>query len=238
MEQQADRRLDGRAGAGSGEQPRQGLAALLRSATTSAHERAEGTPFVAALVEGELPLAGYVDLLTRLHGVYSALEAAAVTHRADPVGATVTPSGLDRRAAIENDLRVLAGETWRTPGPSPAGEAYAARVTRVAGDLGGWVAHAYTRYLGDLSGGRVLRGALQRHHGLPDDALRFYDFPELPKPKLFKEDYRARLDALPLGPEERTVVTAEACLAFDLNTALLDELGRQHLPARTPAPSR
>lgn len=210
-----------------------GLAALLRSTTARAHERAEGTPFVAALVDGSLPLAGYVDLLTQLHGVYAALEGAAEAVRRDPAGARVALPGLARTPSIENDLEHLVGPGWRTDlRVLPATRRYVDRVTGVGADVGGWVAHAYTRYLGDLSGGRVLRGALARHHGLPDDALRFYDFPDLPRPKVFKDDYRARLDALPLDPRAREAVAAEAEVAFDLNTELLTELGRIHLPAR------
>lgn len=211
-----------------------GLAALLRSETARAHERAEGTAFVGALVDGTLPLAGHVDLLAQLHGVYAALERAAVGHRRTPHGAQVAPAGLDRAPAIAHDLAVLA------PGYEvrllPAARAYAARVTTVGADLGAWVAHAYTRYLGDLSGGRVLRGAVQRHHGVPDDGVTFYDFPGLPKPKVFKDEYRARLDALPFDAAARAAVAVEACVAFELNTALLSELGARHLPARSPAP--
>lgn len=215
-----------------------GLAALLRSETARAHERAEGTAFVGALVDGTLPLPGYVDLLAQLHGVYAALERAAVGHRRTPHGAQVAPAGLDRAPAIEHDLAVLApGHEVRL---LPAARAYVARVAEVADDLGAWVAHAYTRYLGDLSGGRVLRGAVQRHHGVPDDGVTFYDFADLPKPKVFKDEYRARLDALPLDDAARAAVAAEACVAFDLNTALLSELGARHLPGPSrgrPAPS-
>lgn len=59
--------------------------------------------------------------------------------------------------------------------------------------------------------------------------MSFYSFPAIPKPKLFKDEYRARLDALPFDAAERARVAAEAQVAFDLNTAVFSELGAVHL---------
>ena len=40
------------------------------------------------------------------------------------------------------------------------------------------LAHAYVRYLGDLSGGQVIRGRIKRAYGLKgDDGIRFFLFP-------------------------------------------------------------
>ena len=56
------------------------------------------------------------------------------------------------------------------------------------------VAHSYTRYLGDLSGGRVLMRIARRMLELPpdsDDGVRFYIFENLSaEPKVFKNRYR------------------------------------------------
>lgn len=211
------------------------LAALLRSATSAQHARAEGTSFVGDLVEGRLDVAAHADLLTQLHGVYVALERAAEALRHDAVGGRLVVDALARTAAIEGDLDLLR-PAWRTASLLPAARRYASRVTEVAGDVTGYVAHAYTRYLGDLSGGQMIRGAVRRSYGVADDALGFYAFPGIPKPKLFKDDYRARLDALPLDVAGRRAVVEEARYAFDLNTALLTELGEAH-PARAAVTS-
>ena len=189
-------------------------------------------PFVGALMAGRLPLDAYVDLLAQHHAVYAALEAAEPFVRADPAGRSLVVDGLARSAAIERDLAVLLGTAWRTSIRTlPATTAYVARLGEVAGTwVGGYAAHAYTRYLGDLSGGLVIRSVLRRHYGLTDDALHFLTFPTIPQPKRFKDDYRARLDALPLGPAERARVADEARLAFRLNAAVLADLGAVHLP--------
>jgi heme oxygenase len=51
------------------------------------------------------------------------------------------------------------------------------------------LSHAYTRYLGDLSGGKILARVAKRALNLQkdDSGLRFYQFDEIPSAKLFKD---------------------------------------------------
>lgn len=213
------------------------LAQTLRTATRTEHERAEAMPFVAALMAGRLPLTAYADLLAQHRVVYAALEAAEPSLRADATGRTLVVDGLARSAAIEADLATLVGPAWRARVRTlPATARYAARLREVVGTwVGGYAAHAYTRYLGDLSGGLAIRSVLRRHHGLGDDALHFLTFPAMPQPKLVKDDYRARLDALPFDDAEQARVADEARLAFRLNAAVLADLGAVHLDGPEPA---
>lgn len=213
--------------AGGAEAP---LSVLLRAATRTAHERAEGMPFVADLMHGRLEAAAYVDLLAQHHVIYGALEAAEPFVRQDEAGRTVLFDGLARLPSIEADLVALAGPAWRARiRVHPATLRYADRLRQVAGTwVGGYVAHAYTRYLGDLSGGQAIKAVLGRTYGLGAEGLNFYTFPAIAKPKVFKDSYRSRLDALPFDGGERARIADEACVAFDLNAAVLAELGAAH----------
>lgn len=206
------------------------LSGLLRAATRAAHSTAESQTFVERLMKGELSTAAYVDLLAQHHVIYAALESADDALRRDPVGATLVVDGLARTAAIEADLTALVGPAWRDQVRTlPAAQAYAERLRAVVGTwVGGYAAHAYTRYLGDLSGGQAIKAILHRTYGIPLEHLGFYTFPTIPKPKVFKDEYRARLDALPFDAEEQARVAEEAVRAFELNTALFQELGALH----------
>lgn len=206
------------------------LSVHLRTATRTQHEQAEGTSFIGRLMAGELTVAAYADLAAQHHTIYTALEEAEAFVRTDPAGRTVVFDELPRVAALEADLAVLVGPRWKDEiRVLPATLRYAERLRTVAGTwVGGYVAHSYTRYLGDLSGGLAVKAILQRSYGVADDAVNFYTFPAIPKPKLFKDEYRARLDALPFDAAERDRVAEEARLAFDLNTALFAELGAIH----------
>ena len=57
--------------------------------------------------------------------------------------------------------------------------------------------------------------------------VAFYAFPEVPKPKPYKDAYRARLDALPLDAEEHQRVLTEVKAVFGLNGGLFSELTEQ-----------
>lgn len=206
-----------------------GLTVAMRAGSASAHADAEGADFLAALLAGRVPPAGYAAYLHRLRPVYAALEAERPAEQAgDPFVAAVADPALHRLAGIDADLAhwdphgEAADRAERTP--SPAAAAYVRRVEDAAAWGGLYAAHHYTRYLGDLSGGRAIGRVLDRVYGLAGAGLAFYDFPLVPRPKRYKDAYKQRLDAVPLPVDGRERVVAEVRAAFALNRALLDEL--------------
>ncbi|MBM7519156.1 biliverdin-producing heme oxygenase [Nocardioides nitrophenolicus] len=204
------------------------LSSAMREGSRAEHEAAEGSTFMAELLEGRLTAEAYADLLLRLRRVYAALEEVLAAHRDDAIVAAVHDPALDRLAAIDADLAHWAPGVDPESVDSPAATAYVERIRAGAAWGGLLVAHHYTRYLGDLSGGQVIGRVLQRTFDLPEDTgVRFYDFPEIPKPKPYKDGYRARLDGLELSPAEVARVVDEVRAVFGLNQALFDELGGQ-----------
>lgn len=80
------------------------------------------------------------------------------------------------------------------------------------------MAHAYTRYLGDLSGGQVLGRITQKSLGLSSkEGLAFFSFPGVPSPNRFKQLYRSRMNSIELTKEERQELLDEAVQAFEAN---------------------
>ncbi|PFG18592.1 heme oxygenase (biliverdin-producing) [Serinibacter salmoneus] len=207
------------------------LSERLREATRPQHERAENRGFVVELMGGDLGVEAYVDLAVQHRAIYAALEAAGERLRGDAVAAPFLLPELMRLPSLEADLVTLRGTDWRE-GASlvPATADYVARLDAIA-TAGEYLAHAYTRYLGDLSGGQVIARMLQRHYGMTPEQLTFYTFTEIPKPKPFKDRYRALMDAAPFSATESDAVVAEARVAFDLNAALFDDLGVRHTAA-------
>jgi heme oxygenase (biliverdin-producing, ferredoxin) len=199
------------------------LSTAMRVGSQAEHEAAEGSTFMEELLGGRINEAGYAAYLQRLRVVYDALESAARDQRDDAAVAAVYDPVLERLAAIDADL-----DHWAPGAPhtsdSPAASAYAERVRASAVWGGLFVAHHYTRYLGDLSGGQAIGRILDRTFGLEGRGIAFYDFAAVPKPKLYKDAYRARLDALGLSPEETGRVVDEVKVAFNLNQALFVEL--------------
>jgi heme oxygenase len=201
------------------------LSVAMKEGSAAEHEAAEHSPFVSELLAGRVNGHGYADYLRRLRVVYGTLEAAVREHRDDPVVAAVYDPDLERLRAIDADL-----EHW-APGAthdveSPAAAAYRDRITGAPWG-GALLAHHYTRYLGDLSGGQIIGKMLDRTFGLGGAGLAFYEFPVRSKP--YKDSYRDRLDKLPLDGDEIDRVVDEVKVAFGLNQALFDELA-ENLP--------
>lgn len=208
------------------------LSLALREGTREQHGQAEGMAFVERLLAGDLDRAAYTDLAVQQLAIYTALEQAGAELRAAGGDHGLVFEELTRVPAIERDLAFLVGTDW----PErvvflPATRAYAERLAACSSDVATYAAHAYTRYLGDLSGGQVVKRMVQRHYGLTDEGVAFYDFPEIHKLKPFKDVYRERLDQLPLDAGQRAAVVAEAQVAFSLNQRMFAELGERHLRA-------
>lgn len=208
------------------------LSIAMRDGSKVEHEEAENSSFMSELLGGRVNETGYLAYLLRLRPVYEALEAVGREYAEDPLIASVFDRDLERLAAIDADIDhwlAAAGAPTSTRIDSPAAEAYAERVRAVTAQWGGlFVAHHYTRYLGDLSGGQAIGRILDREFGLKGQGIAFYEFPAIAKPKPYKDDYRARLDALPVTPEEKGRIVAEVQEAFRLNRAIFAELS-EHL---------
>jgi heme oxygenase len=210
------------------------LSAAMREGSLAEHRAAEDSSFMSELLGGRVNERGYADYLLRLRVAYDALEQLVRAHRDDAGVAAVHDTALERLAAIDADLDHWVGRsTGDRSVDSPAADAYRRRLVDAAAQ---WptllVAHHYTRYLGDLSGGQAIGRILDRTFGLDGAGIAFYDFPQIAKPKIYKDGYRARLDALGLDAEQQERVVAEVRTAFRLNQALFAELG-ERLPAYT-----
>jgi heme oxygenase len=200
----------------------------LRSRTTSDHRSAERNEFTAALLRGQVPLEGYVDLLAQHRHAYEALEALRPRHLDDPVVGPFLDARLLRLGALDGDLVDLAGPAWAEHHPaSAATTAYVARIAATASWPGGHLAHHHTRYLGDLSGGQHIGAVVARTYGLePGRGGRFATFDQIDDPVAYRSAYRERLDALAWDSAEQERVVDEVHQAYACNTAVFEELGR------------
>ncbi|MFD9690649.1 heme oxygenase (biliverdin-producing) [Kitasatospora sp. NPDC059088] len=211
---------------------------VLRTASSEEHEAAEHSSFMSRLLGGQLGIDAYAELTGQLWFVYRALEERAEQLAEHPLAGPFIDPALLRTAAIERDLAHLRGPDWHTGlAPLPATAAYVARIEELAAEWpAGYLAHHYTRYLGDLSGGQIIRGLAEKAWGFErkGDGVRFYVFEDVTNPAAFKRDYRSKLDAAGAAMDEveRRRVVEECKRAFVLNGAVFHDLdGRYPLSA-------
>ncbi|WP_329116446.1 biliverdin-producing heme oxygenase [Streptomyces sp. NBC_01465] len=202
---------------------------LIRTASHEQHTEAESTSFMSDMLGGRLGVDAYARYTEQLWFVYEALEEGAQALASDPVAGPFIQPELMRTAELERDLAHLLGADWREKVTAlPATAAYAARVRECAVTWpAGYVAHHYTRYLGDLSGGQIIRDKAEKTWGFErkGDGVRFYVFEQISNPAAFKRGYRELLDAVNADDLEKQRIVDECKQAFALNTEVFRELG-------------
>tara|TARA_B000000557_G_scaffold215900_1_gene182664 strand:- start:1737 stop:2420 length:684 start_codon:yes stop_codon:yes gene_type:complete len=198
----------------------------LKEGTKKSHSAAENTAFVRSFLRGVVSPDNYKCLVSDLYFVYKALEEEVYGLRTHSVVGNLYFPELERLIALEKDLQYYYGLDWRTKiEPSQSCKRYVARIREVAEDDPELlVGHHYTRYLGDLSGGQILKGIAKKAMNLDKDGLDFYEFEKIDDAKLYKEKYRSVLDELTLTESQKNAIIVEANYAFRLNMYMFDEL--------------
>lgn len=188
---------------------------------------------MADLLKGEGSREDYIALVAQHYFIYDALEAAGERMQHHPVAAVFISDRLTRLPALEADLAFLLGPNWREEITAlPTTRRYVERINEVGATWpGGFVAHHYTRYLGDLSGGVFIGRVMQRRFGFETNGIGFYLFDDIADPKAFKDVYREQLDAAPWDEAERERVIDEVLLAYRFNTELFEDLDRARAAA-------
>ncbi|MCH9056400.1 heme oxygenase (biliverdin-producing) [Synechococcus sp. PCC 6716] len=206
------------------------LSARLREGTQQSHTAAENTAFMKCFLQGIVEPEPLRKLFANLYFVYSTLEDLFRQYIDHPVvGAMYFPE-LNRAEQLAKDLSYYYGPQWRDQiTPSPAGQAYCDRLRLLAEvDPLLLIAHAYTRYMGDLSGGQALKRIIRSALNLPDGVgTQMYEFPALPTAEArqaMKEQYRQTLDSLPIDEDTVERMIAAANDAFMLNRNIMHEL--------------
>jgi heme oxygenase len=199
----------------------------LRERTWTGHGQSEGAGFMHDLMTGDGTREDYVALVVQHYFVYEALEAAAVGFADVAEAKPFLSDQLTRMPALESDLEFLLGADWKQQiSAVPATQRYVDRINEIAADgwAGGFIAHHYTRYLGDLSGGQSIGRLMKRHFGFETNGILFYLFDQIADPKAFKETYREQLDAAGWDDAERERVIGEVLTAYRLNTEVFEDL--------------
>ena len=201
------------------------LAGRLRIGTRALHATAERSGIMKTLLGGRIRRGAYCLLLRNLAVLYDALERALDHHAASPFVAPVRMPELFRTAALHEDLLTLAGQGWTRLPVTGSMASYVSRITEISGERP-WLlaAHAYVRYMGDLSGGQLLRDIVRDSLGLEgEEGTAFYRFGTAERVDALKRRFREGLNQLPADGGEDAMV-AEANAAFALHVLMFEEL--------------
>jgi heme oxygenase len=202
---------------------------MFKNSTKDLHEQAEKSVFMNAVIRRRLSLQAYKIFLANLYYLYDAMEEAMRQHADDPIlGPVSFPDELNRKDALASDLEYYYGPEWKNiiQCASSVTE-YINYIRMIMQEQPGYVIpHAYARYLGDLSGGQIIKYQILKAYSLNEDnkGLQFFQFPNVSDVNSFKKFYSARLNSLEVTPEQRDRLVLEARRAFEYNIKLFNQM--------------
>lgn len=204
----------------------------IRTATWGDHSESEGASVMEDIMRMRATREEYIDLVAQHFFLYEVLEEASKALAGDPRYAVLHPAALVREQNLVEDLEFLLGENWREEiSILPASQAYIDRIREIAAE--GWtpglIAHHYTRYLGDLSGGQMIAKRVKKQFGYERAGVAFYDFTELGDIAEFKQSYRTVIDELgsTLSEEEQKRMIDEVRAAYRFNSDVFVEMKQE-----------
>lgn len=200
----------------------------IKEGTKKSHSAAENTKFVSSFLKGVVSRENYAKLTTNFYFVYRCIEEEVDKLKtSNQCVGMIENKMLNRAPSLAKDLEYFYGNDWsKFVTPTDACQQYVNRIREVAASEPELlVAHHYTRYMGDLSGGQILKQIAKNALNLDDiNGLNFYEFEDIQDTKGFKIQYRAILDNLPIDQHQANAIITEANYAFRLNMYMFDEL--------------
>lgn len=203
------------------------LAQQLREGTTKSHSMAENVSFVKSFLGGVVDKNSYRKLVANLFFIYVAIEEQMEKNKEHLAVKFIYFPELFRKTSLMEDLNYYYGVNWFNQiKPSLATQLYIDRINNIGCNQPELlIAHAYTRYIGDLSGGQILKKIAKNAMQLSsNEGTAFYDFHSIDDENVFKDMYRNSLNNIPLSKIQINQIIAEANVAFNLNMKMFQEL--------------
>lgn len=199
------------------------LSDILKTETASLHAKAEKTGIVRQIIAGQIDKDDYAVFLRNLLPAYEQLEMALDHNRHLPALAEISLPAIYRAKSAAKDLVALSGPEWSKCLPVlNSATCYADQIAAAHGPA--LIAHAYTRYLGDLNGGRIFKKILQTKGKFREDALNFFDYPALNDLTRSAADYRRAIDRAGALVDDWEAIVVEAQRSFERNIEISNDV--------------
>jgi heme oxygenase len=207
------------------------LCERLRHETMAVHRALERSDLMQALLKGRMEPTLFCLMLRNLLPMYAALESGLSRNSRHPSIDPIYHDSLFRSRALATDLDALQGSAWRAElAILPVTEAYAESLMQLSASQPELlVAHAYVRYLGDLSGGQLIQNILARapvagRQGSEHRIMAFYDFGPPAEVGHKASLLRDGINRVGHDPALAQAIVDEALRAFELHRQLFEQL--------------
>lgn len=195
----------------------------IRDRSNVLHKATENTGFTKRLLNKNATIESYAEYIYNLYYVYQAIENNLENLKdIETIAPFATPE-LYRSNFIKEDLKNIISTTSFKPLSSTI--AYVDKINHAcAKNPKLIIAHAYTRFLADLFGGRIFYSLLKNHYNINNDGLNYYSYKDLGDMKAYVMNYHNMLNTLTLTVEEKEEFIIEICNSYIYNMAISNEL--------------
>ncbi|QYE99670.1 biliverdin-producing heme oxygenase [Paraclostridium sordellii] len=198
---------------------------VIQQSTKKLHDMAENTGFIKRLVDGNATVESYGEYIYNLYFVYKAIEENLEKHKNDIVLKEFITPEVFRAESLLKDSKFLLGYELDSVEICDSTRVFVDRLEEISQTNPKLlVAHAYTRYLADLFGGRTIFKIIKDNYDIHNDGLNYYMFDEIPDLKAFVMDYHRKLDLIDLNDDEKVKFLNEISLSYVFNISISNEL--------------
>ncbi|WP_291653578.1 biliverdin-producing heme oxygenase [Clostridium sp.] len=195
----------------------------IRNRSNILHKATENNGFTRRLLEKNATVESYAEYIYNLYYVYQAIESNLEKLKDIEKITPFVTTELYRSELIKEDLKnILSTNSFK---PLSSTIAYVDRINHVCEKNPNLIiAHAYTRFLADLFGGRIFYNLLKDHYNINNDSLNYYSYKALGDMKAYVMKYHNMLNKLTLTAQEKEEFIIEICNSYIYNMAISNEL--------------
>ena len=180
-------------------------------------------------LRGRVSRRTYANFLAQMYYVYEAMESELERNGQHPLIEPVHfPDQLGRLPNLRRDLAYLLGEDhWSECIRCLPGTVEYVRRIREVGQTQPelLIAHAFTRYMGDLFGGQIMKRKWRKMFAFPPDTgVMFYTFSEIENIAAFRQLIEDRVNTLDMDAALKQEQLEEVKLAFRFNNEVLTDV--------------
>lgn len=197
----------------------------IRSNSKALHYASENTGFIKRIVDKTATTEGYAVYLYNLSLMYKAIEDCINENSDnDTIKNFITPE-LYRYESMEKDLKFLLQDKLSEMKPLSSTVAFIGRIEEIKDSNPELIiAHAYTRFMADLFGGRTFFELFSKEYKIPNEGLNYYSFPDIKDIRGYAFAYMNKLNMLNLSEEMQAQFINEVTNSYVYNLSLSNEV--------------
>lgn len=201
------------------------LITKIRRNTATIHSSAEHTGFIKRIVDGNACKDSYAEYLFNLSAMYKAIEDTIENNKSNDTVKEFATTELYKYELIQKDLQFLLGDKLSEMKLLPSTVAFIERLKEIdKSNPELVVAHAYTRFIADLFGGRTFVALLSTNYKVPAEGLNYYSCEGINDIRTYVMNYATKINNMNLSEELELKLINEVTNAYIYNLALSCEL--------------